>query len=312
MVISVTHFKSIFDNKTNRVSHFKSFADFEEGLYNLAERKLESKRQATLISPATFAKNTTRANKNVIEWAGWAAVDVDDHDFKGDLKNELATLYGNYYYVCYSTASSNSDFPKFRLVFPLTEQVEASRIKHFWFALNSELGSIGDKQTKDLSRMYYIPASYAGANNFIFTNTGNYIDPNGLCLKHPFNEKKVSNNFIDRLPDEWQKQILEHRKSQAENVKIFWNNYSDCPFVNKNLIREYKSIAGIDGSGRYAMIYKIMLSIASNAIKQQYPITENEIVELILELDRETANRYQNRPLTTEASRAIEYAYKTL
>ena len=60
------------------------------------------------------------------------------------------------------------------------------------------------------------------------------------------------------------------------------------------------------------MIYKLMTSIACFAIKKQYPITEYEIVQLILELDRETSNIYAKRPLNTEASRAIEFAYKNM
>ena len=66
-----------------------------------------------------------------------------------------------------------------------------------------------------------------------------------------------------------------------------------------------------DGSGRYAMIYQIMTSIACNAIKRKYPITSNQIAELIRQLDRDTSRRYQKRPLQTEAERALEYAYRT-
>jgi hypothetical protein len=80
--------------------------------------------------------------------------------------------------------------------------------------------------------------------------------------------------------------------------------------VNKRLIGDYKQIAGVDGSGRYSMIYKIMTSIACNAVKAKYPITEYEIVDLVRSLDRETSNIYAKRPLNTEASRAIEFAYK--
>jgi hypothetical protein len=55
-----------------------------------------------------------------------------------------------------------------------------------------------------------------------------------------------------------------------------------------------------------------MTSIACFAVKKQYPITEYEIVQLILQLDRETSNIYAKRPLNTEASRAIEFAYKNM
>ena len=71
-------------------------------------------------------------------------------------------------------------------------------------------------------------------------------------------------------------------------------------------------MARVDGSGRYRMIYKIMSSIACNAIKRKYPITAKQIASLIRELDSHTSNIYQKRPLETEADRAIEYAYKSV
>ena len=161
------------------------------------------------MSPAVYIPDTTRANANVTEWAGWAAVDVDEHKFEGDLQNELASLYGNWYYVCYSTASSTRDHPKFRIVFPLKGRVKANRVKKFWYALNTLLDSIGDRQTKDLSRMYYVPGKYAGAYNFIFSNTnGSYLDPDALIDKYPLQEKKQGATFFDRLPEEIQNQII--------------------------------------------------------------------------------------------------------
>jgi hypothetical protein len=281
------------------------------------ERKAPKGLKASpLITPAVYAENKTRANDNVIEWAGWAAVDVDDHKFEGNLKDELHAKYGHYYYVCYSTSSSTSDMPKFRLVFPLTSTVKQSSIKHFWYALNRELGSIGDQQTKDLSRMYYVPAVYPNAHNFIFTNTGDFINPNVLMDKHPFvvTQSSVA-SFMDKLPAEVQRKVLAHREELLKgkaNYNFEWTSYKDCPFVNKKLINDYTSIANSDGSGRYSMIYKIMSSIACNAIKNSYPITSNQIAELIRQLDMDTSRRYQKRPLQTEAERALEYAYKTV
>jgi hypothetical protein len=165
--------------------------------------------------------------------------------------------------------------------------------------------------------MYYVPALYPSANNFIFTNsTGNFIEPTSLIAKHPLlvTQSSVA-TFMDRLPLEVQKKVLNHReellKGQA-NYDFEWSSYGDCPFVNRKMIGDYKAIAYADGSGRYSMIYKIMTSIACNAIKRKYPITPNQIAELIRQLDRDTANIYSKRPLQTEAERALEYAYKTV
>lgn len=320
-MISLTVFSSVYDNKTDVRVDFETFEQFEKSLYHLSTlpgyktKKGEStkgKSVSPLISPAVYKPGNTRANANVIEWAGWAAIDVDTHVFNGNLKDELHSRYGNWYYICYSTASSTADHPKFRLVFPLTTHVESNKIKHFWYALNTEFECMGDRQTKDLSRMYYVPAQYPNAYNFIFTNVGEHIDPDALMASHPWSEQNDSTNFLDRLPPELQKEVILHRQAKlnGERREYNWTGYRDCPFVNKSLIEEYRSISRIDGSGRYSTIYRIMTSIACNAIKKKYPITEYEIVDLIRELDRETSNRYAKRPLNIEASRAIEFAWK--
>ena len=169
MTYALTIFKNQYDNKTHRRLDFDTWDQFSKFLYKLSERPLGGKRDAELISPAVYETGTTRSNKSVIAWQRWAAIDVDDHTFEGELEDVLRSQYGRFNYICYSTASSSDLVPKFRLVFPLVSPIAADRIKHFWFALNTETEAIGDRQTKDLSRMYFVPASYSGANNFIFS-----------------------------------------------------------------------------------------------------------------------------------------------
>lgn len=292
--------------------NFANWARFEQLLYELSRqpgykaKRGEKKKSSALISPAIYQEGGTRSNANVTAWAGWAALDVDSIDKPFE---EVLEQYRSYYFVCYSTASSTVEKPKFRLVFPLTDHVQASSIKHFWFALNKQFNSIGDEQTKDLSRMYYVPAQYPNANNFIFTNVGKWIDPHELMALHPYLERNKG-SFMDRLPENLQREILELQKERMTNRAITWTSYQDCPLVSKKLINEYRSISRIDGSGRYLMIYKIMTSIACNAVKRKYPISSSEIAELVLQLDRDTSRIYQDRPLKVEAERAIEYAYR--
>lgn len=314
MKYSLTVFNSIFDNKTDKRLDFSTWAGFEKLLYQLSNlpgykaKKGEKKQSSSLISPAIYQPNSTRANSNVTAWASWAALDVDSYE--GDMQQGLEQ-YKNYYYVCYSTASSTVAKPKFRLVFPLTNNVPADQIRHFWYALNKQFNNIGDEQTKDLSRMYYVPAQYPNANNFIFTNKGNGVcmNPHEIISLHPYAQKQ-SNSILDGLPQHMKDAMLEARKERMTNRDIRWSSYRDCPFLGKKLLTEYRSIAGIDGSGRYRMIYKLMTSIACSAIKRKYPITAKQISAIIRELDNDTAQIYQRRPLDVEADRAIEYAYK--
>ena len=150
---SVTTFKNVFDNKTDSVFMYPSFSHFEEVLYKLSKLKGEKggKNSSNLISPALYKENTTRANKNVSCWAGWAALDVDSFTIKTTLKEDLNKIFGDIYYICYSTASSTEAKPKFRIVLPFEGIVESDKLPHFWFALQQEFNSLGDEQTKDIS-----------------------------------------------------------------------------------------------------------------------------------------------------------------
>jgi len=306
MNYSLTLFKSVFDNKTHKRMDFTSYAQFEQLLFELSRSKRKDKKSAPLISPATYKPDTTRANDNVKGWAGWCAVDVDEHIFEGDLEKELQNKYGLFNYIVYSTASSTKEHPKFRIVFPLSNDVPKDKIKHFWFALNKELGDIGDPQTKDLSRMYYVPGQYEGANNFIFNCfTGTDMNPYDIMAKHNYVEK-YTNTLLDNLPPSIQKAMLAHRKNEMTNTTITWNNYKDCPFVNKKMVKEYNLITD---TGWYTKMYGIMVSIAGNAIRKKYPITAAEITILCKEIDFENGNWYKSRPFDKEADRAIEFVY---
>lgn len=314
MNYSLTVFDSIFDNKTDKKVTVKTWESFESLMFSLAKlpgykaKKGEKKKSSSLISPAVYTDGATRANSNVTGWGGWAALDVDDYDCTFE---EALKVYSQYKHICYSTASSRPEKRKFRVLFQLNKTVPANKIRHFWYALNKHFGSMGDEQTKDLSRMYYVPAQYPEANNFIFVGAGEIMDPDIIMDLYPFVEKQ-SLSLIDKFPEHIKNEILKYRQEQSNNTDFKWNSYLDCPFVNRKLITEYRSISSIDGSGRYRMIYKIMSSIACNAIKKKYPITPTQIANLIKELDRDTSRIYQKRPLQTEAERAIEYAYKTV
>lgn len=315
MKYSFTIFKSVFDNKTHKRVTIGSWEEFVQMLFELSGKKGKKAKKgeripadaSPLISPAIYLADTTRANKNVTAWAGWCALDIDNFD--GTFDDSISRFDG-FDYVCYSTASSTDEQPKFRIVIPLTRHVEPEEIKHLWFALNTHFGNQGDEQTKDLSRMYYVPAKYPNANNFIFRKNGKHLDPKELMNKYEYVEKRQSSIF-DKLPPEMQKQILEYREKKLSRDTT-WTGYSDCPFVPKRLVSEYKAISGHDGTGRYAMIYKIMTATACNAIKNKFAISPTDIASMIRELDRDTANIYQKRPLETEAERAIEFAYRNV
>ena len=302
-MVSLTIFDNIYDNKTHKRMDYGSFDEFEKVLYKLSEStKYPTKKDAPLISPAIYLPESTRANENVVAWGGFGILDVDDYE--GQMQ-DIEKKYSQYRYVCYSTASSTIENPKFRLVFPLTQSVVKDDIKHFWFALNKEIGDIADAQTKDLSRMYYIPAKYKDSFSFIFSHDGNIMDPNEIMEKHPY--VKRDGDFFSRLPEAIQRGLIEHKRGQLNNTNYEWTGYQDCPFVNKQQIQEYKSITG---TGWYGKMYQIMVSTAGNAMSKGYPITAKEIEYICRDLDNDTGNWYGKRDFEREAERAIEFVFR--
>jgi len=308
---SLTIFKNTFDNKTHRRMEFSSWEEFEQLLFNLSNRdgKKGGKDSSPLISPACYHEGTTRSNRNVSSWGKWCAVDVDDFNLldEQNLQETLSKICGKYKFICYSTASSKPVQPKFRLVFPLDKIIDETEIPHFWFALNKELGDLGDKQTKDLSRMYYVPAVYPEAFNFWFTNDGEIMSVRDLTNKWEYIEPSKGKTFLSKLPESLRQEVISYRKDQMQNTDVRWTSYKDCPYFPKKLATEYISISE---TGWYHKMFQIMVATAGNAIKNEYPITPKEIADLCQELDNDTGKWYNNRPLELEANSAIEFVYK--
>lgn len=287
--------------------------EFEALLYSLSKKpgykpKKEERfhpNASPLISPAVFNEGDLRRNANVTHWGCWAALDVDDYSDGFDAAIET---FKDHKFVCYSSASSTKEHPKFRVVLPLTRNVQRDEIRHFWFSLSKEFNSLGDEQTKDFSRMYYVPAQYPNAYNFIVTNADKpALDVDWLISKYGYARDQVAKSFASSLPDEIQEKIASYRKSKLSNTGVRWSGLSDCPFVNKELVSKYRTL----NDGRYRPMFSFLLSVASSAMKKGYPITSAEIVSLAREMDWN--GRWKDRPLETEADRAIAYCInKTL
>lgn len=308
-MVSCTVFSSIKDTDTSKVIRFSDFSEFEKFLYQLSEipnrkpdKSEEFPKGAQLLSPAIYKTGTKRANANVLYWDEVAFIDIDEYE--GTFESVIDS-FGDCSYVCYSTASSRIDHPKFRLVFPLAEAVPAEKLRHFWYALNSEFLGLVDAQTKDYSRMFYVPGKYPDAFNFIFSKKGDIIDPDTLMQKHPMIER-IRKNLSDFLTPEMKEKLFSMKRDNLSS-SYSWTSYRDCPFVNQTLITEYLAITG---SGWYHKMYTIMCSIASIALKKGYDIKAEEIETLCRELDRDTGEWYKTRDMKSEAERALLWAYE--
>ncbi len=310
----LTIFRSRYDNATDKRMVFSSFGELGatfEALSNRPTYKPEKGQYggAELISPAIYTEGTTRANANVEYWGRWAALDIDNI---GEISlADIRRRFEPYRSILYSTGSSTPAKPKFRAVFELTERVLADDIPAFWHALQLEVQGVGDEQTKDLARMFYVPGQYPGAFNFYVNTRGDPINPGKLVLKHPSLKAKLSGgkSLLDRLPKELQARVIENRANRLARPDMVWTSYRDCPFVNDRMVAEYKTISG---EGWYRKMYALMVSLAANAVRQGYAITEDEIATVCRSLDQETGNWYKKRNFKGEAARALEFVYRNV
>ena len=310
---SLTIFKNLFDTDISKQMEFSDWDKFKDFLFSVSKmdgakfdkNKGKNQKCTPLISPASYLGGS-RKNDCVKAWSGWAALDIDDYIIKDTVQADMLSKFGEYSFVCYSTASSTLESPKFRIVLPLTCNVPNDKIRPFWHALNTAFDSLGDTQTKDLSRMYYAPAQYPNAYNFIFDNVGKEMDPFELIGQYPYAEK-TNKSFLDALPESMRLAIIKEKQNRLTNTDISWNSYTNCPFWPRNLEKEYRTTSG---SGWYGISYKIMSAIAANALNQNYPITAKEIAVLFRQFDNDTGGWYANRPVETEANRALSYIFK--
>lgn len=315
--VGMTMFSSRFDSAVDKTAEFSSFDEFADFLLELSkipcrkppkDKFSVSPEDAKLISPAFFTPGTSRKNVNVERWAGWAAIDVDSGT-EGKTLEGILEECASFRSVIYSTGSSKPEKPKYRVVYALTSHILKDKIQSFWHALNAEIGGINDAQVKDLSRMYYAPGVYEGAYNFFGQTHGPPINPEVLMSKHPYWKVNASKSLLDRLPEDIQKKVINHKASSLKKHSFTWTSYKDCPFVKPEMIAEYVSITG---EGWYRKMYSLMVSIAANAVRRGYSITEKEIASVCKSLDADTGNWYKRRNFEAEAERALAYVYRTV
>lgn len=107
------------------------------------------KQAGALWSPVEYDPGTTRGNRNV-RFIEALVVDMDGEAF------DDARLDGLEWFA-YSTYSHSESDPHYHLVLPLAHKVPASLWRVVWAELHQRVGLIGDPQTKDVARIFYLP-----------------------------------------------------------------------------------------------------------------------------------------------------------
>ncbi len=273
---------------------FNSWNDFKNYLINRYNTTfLEHKRQNyNMISGTSLTGGRNKGD--IISTSLWIACDIDN--IKDKYFTQIIDMFKKYEFIIYNSASCRQDDIRFRIVFPISRQINVKEYRHFWINLDKSFENILDKQTKHIERMQGMPAQFENAFNFIASNDGMIIDVDDILSKFEYIDNDVSVKFPLLLKNV-------HKKLTNNYT---WSSHTNCPFVQKDIVDKFHSLYNQDGVGKYVLTYSMMCSIAQRAVFLKYPINVKEIVALMKEIDYN--NIYKGRNWEVEAQNAINFA----
>jgi hypothetical protein len=120
-------------------------------------RVAESKHAGSLWSPAVY---TPGARRGI---AGVDSLSVFVADLDGESLDALLPRVDGLDWIATTTWSHTPDDPHWHFVLRLDRSVAADDWRATWRALHAHLGIVGDPQTSDASRIYFMPQHAPGA-----------------------------------------------------------------------------------------------------------------------------------------------------
>lgn len=144
---------TLFDNKFDNRPKEKLFA-IEDFIKHLRNPDIRSVKDGLLWCPARY-RNSHRKQENVTELSA-LELDIDD----GATLNEALEPFRKlgYFTLYHTTFSHTLEHHKFRIIVPLTRPIPYNKFFYLYCWANKLVGKVVDRQTKDLSRMFYLPS----------------------------------------------------------------------------------------------------------------------------------------------------------
>ena len=221
------------------------------------------------LYPTVYSENAFRKSKdNVIGYGAWTAVDIDHVMSFEDLREFYGTH--NLDGCLYTTTSHSKEDPRVRGVFLLSREIELSEFDEFWYALNEFFSQKLDPQTKNINRIYYVPAKWN--EHALFERViGKELDVDALLnlFPYPHNNIAISNEVVNS-------KIELIRQRLAQNG----SSWSPENAITETMTTRFTSSR--DG-GR---LFKLEVAIAKRALWMGYPIAASEIEAIALAYDK--------------------------
>jgi hypothetical protein len=273
-------------------------------LTSYAQLELEKKDDACLFAPTIF-ETKMRFNGNGAPYVGFrckqnatlaamAVLDADNKDGTTRLHIDEAITrlkQEDVEAVVYTTAS-NTDGYKFRIVVPLAAMVDPDTQQRVVRAVCRMLkvGWKSDGSRNNAYTLFYVPARYKGAVNYIEHIRGTF---------------RTAEEWIGLYPEPDPKPAPKPRQEgppPPPNPNCHW----DAEIQGAHILDEYRSLS----SDRHLAMSRWPVSLAMSALNHGYQITEDELFDII---EREHAHnpptsKYRPHELRRLARESLEKA----
>jgi len=218
------------------------------------------------------------------------------------LKAMFDALYGHAF-LTYHTHTSRPDFPKLRLIMPLSRECTPAEYRELGPKL-VEVFKIPTKPMDMLSRMYFLPSIPEGVEDVdLETREGADIDVEAMLKEAIVMEQAVS------IPQKAAKILSDSRQLEAQDLnKLRETEPADFPPASRELLerarkrlREYgPAIEGEGGDGRTVQVGAILLN--------DYALTWEEAWPLALEWNKTCQPPWEEADLVQKLENGARYA----
>ena len=305
MNMEYSYFTHFFDNEPD-LCHSDSWEMFVDTMRQISEvvgykpSAGDYENRQGLISSGVYAnQGDMRSNDNIIGW-DMVVLDIDDSDKTLDY---IQNKFKAFNYIMYSSASCTFDKLKMRVIIPLDKRAPKERLGQIWHAIQVWSEGLIDEQTKDMSRMQYVPARYTNKgdqyNHFFIQNVGINLPWDKLIAKFPSVPPEEKFKKLNPMKNLKRKMFTNNNELPNFNIQS-----PDCKLVNDYMIKEYMMVPA---GGHHKGIYIFMMKICLNAEKLNYPIMVDEIVDMAKQLDELDGGHYDEKKLYSSAMNALEY-----
>ena len=125
-----------------------------------SKRDVREQKDGPAVILGEIAKGKRRSSANV-RAAHAIGIDIEKMD-EARIEAVFDALEPFTYFV-WTTHSHTPSKPRLRVIVPFAEPIEPSDYQAAWSGLNALIGSANDPQTKDISRLHYLPSCPPGA-----------------------------------------------------------------------------------------------------------------------------------------------------